>query len=157
MAYLDRTKQGLRIEALYMYKSYENGTLLALIKRDEDWMWAWAYNPETGTWGQGHYMFGSKTEALADLKKRYRNAIPVRRSSIVQITTDGDSFGWYENIEIAQKRAYYLVKNRHHSETFYIFNPSKNYFWYVWKTNGMIVCSNSKTNTTHRLFANGSI
>lgn len=159
MSYLNKTKDGYEVAALYMYKVTGNGTLLALIKRKNDWMWAWSYNPKNGTWGQGHYMFDSKADALADLKSEYRTAKPVLKTSIVQINTDdGDTFGWYETKDIALERAYHIAKarTRHTNESYELYKPGYNaIIGRVWVLGNKIAYTSGKE--TYRLYADGKI
>lgn len=111
MAYDKRTRQGYKVEQVFL----DEGTfpvVLALIKRKNDWMWAFAYHFEDGTWGQGHYDFDTKEDALKDLLYCYRRARPVDAKGIIRVETDDGSFGKFTKVGKALARAYVVAKER---------------------------------------------
>lgn len=158
MSYLNKTKDGYQVVSLYIKKDSwgPNGTLLAIIQRKEDWLWAYDYRPEYGAWGNGHYMFDSKAEAIADMKHDYPNAKLVSRSSIIKIKSPTDSFGWYATKTEAMKRAYYLTKHR--KEEMSLYKPSVNLkeigHTYSYNYNVIYFQTYDKV---YRLYADGSL
>lgn len=156
MSYLDKTKDGYSVVSLYIKKDSwgPNGTLLAIIKRKEDWLWAYDYRPGSGTWGNGHYMFDSKAEAVADMKHDYPNAKPVKKSNLFEIESPTDSFGWYTSRAETLKRAYYLVKRRNEPMIIKATNPA--YSGRVDKSNYSVITYRTHT-TDYQLYADGRI
>ena len=75
--YRDKTQQGWPV--LKLGKSSKWGDPVAIIHRVtdkwEDYVVAWMYDVETGTWGQGHYMFDTQEEAEEYAKKEYGNNV----------------------------------------------------------------------------------
>lgn len=75
--YRDKTKQGWPV--LKLGKSSKWGDPIAIIHRVtdkwEDYVVAWMYDVESGTWGQGHYMFNTQEEAEEYAKKEYGNNV----------------------------------------------------------------------------------
>lgn len=75
--YRDKTKQGWPV--LKLGKSSKWGDPIAIIHRVtdkwEDYVVAWMYDVESGTWGQGHYMFDTQEEAEEYAKNEYGNNV----------------------------------------------------------------------------------
>lgn len=75
--YRDKTQQGWPV--LKLGKSSKWGDPVAIIHRVtdkwEDYVVAWMYDVETGTWGQGHYMFDTQEEAEEYAKNEYGNNV----------------------------------------------------------------------------------
>ena len=75
--YRDKTQQGWPV--LKLGKSSKWGDPVAIIHRVtdkwEDYVVAWMYDVESGTWGQGHYMFNTQEEAEEYAKKEYGNNV----------------------------------------------------------------------------------
>ena len=75
--YRYKTKQGWPV--LKLGKSSKWGDPVAIIHRVtdkwEDYVVAWMYDVESGTWGQGHYMFNTQEEAEEYAKKEYGNNV----------------------------------------------------------------------------------
>lgn len=106
------SKQGYAVGPYYLSKKGKYSTILAIVKRDRDWVWVWNYNPTTGTWGQGHYMYDSRDEAIRDLKREYPRAINVNPRDIVALGSYFGDFGVYANRTMALERAYHISKSR---------------------------------------------
>lgn len=75
--YRYKTKQGWPV--LKLGKSSKWGDPIAIIHRVtdkwEDYVVAWMYDVESGTWGQGHYMFDTQEEAEEYAKNEYGNNV----------------------------------------------------------------------------------
>lgn len=110
--YTRTSKQGYAVGPYYLSKKGTYSTILAIVKRDRDWVWVWNYDPSSGTWGQGHYMYDTKNEAIYGLKKEYPHAINVDPKDIVSLGSYLGEFGVYENKTKALERAYHISKSR---------------------------------------------
>ena len=64
--YYDRTKEGYQIVARYQDRT---GYLHIVAKRTTDYIIGHHYDPTTGYWGEGSYMYETKTEAERVLLK----------------------------------------------------------------------------------------
>lgn len=75
--YRDKTKQGWPV--LKLGKSSKWGDPIAIIHRVtdtwDDYIVAWMYDVESGTWGQGHYMFDTQEEAEEYARNEYGNNV----------------------------------------------------------------------------------
>ena len=75
--YKDKTKHGWPV--LKLGRSSKWGDPIAILPRVtdkwEDYVVAWMYDVESGTWGQGHYMFDTQEEAEEYAKNEYGNNV----------------------------------------------------------------------------------
>lgn len=116
---LDTTKYakyGYEIKKSYLNNGGDFGisTIIVVMYRPErgDYMWAYAYHPEDGSWGNGHYDYTSLDSAVKDLKKDYPYAKPVKIADVLRVESENGSFGKYDNIDKALARAYHIAKVR---------------------------------------------
>lgn len=105
------TKQGYVVKKLYL-TGIDAPIPLAILKREDDYLWAYGYHLDKGTWGQGHYDFDTMSEAINDLKAEYPRARPVNAKDIYSVETKVGSFGFFDSLEQARKRAYHIAKDR---------------------------------------------
>lgn len=61
--YTETTKQGYEVRTTYTATYGDLTESYTILKREKDFCVAWLYDPESGTWAQGHYGFNTYGEA----------------------------------------------------------------------------------------------